>query len=140
MRRGVGVLPVVRLLVVLHVLLMVVGLLLLLLMVVRLRVVHGRAGACEAQHGVRVPTALVEHVLLLLMVVVLLLHVLLWLLLKVVRQVVLHLVVVVVYLIGRVWLQVLLIHRHAEVVRRRDRGRSRGRRWAPERLARVLLR
>lgn len=138
MRRGVGVLPVVRLLVVLHVLLMVVGLLLLLLMVVRLRVVHGRAGACEAQHGVRVPTALVEHVLLLLMVVVLLLHVLLWLLLKVVRQVVLHLVVV--YLIGRVWLQVLRIHRHAEVVRRRDSGRSRGRGWAPERLARVLLR
>lgn len=137
MGRRVGVLAVVRLLVVLHVLLLVVGLLLLLLMVVGLRVVHGRAGACEAQHGVRVPTALVEHVLLLLMVVVLLLHVLLWLLLKVVRQVVLHLVVVV-YLIGRVWLQVLLIHRHAEVVRRRDRSRGRG--WAPERLARVLLR
>jgi hypothetical protein len=130
----------VRLLVVLHVLLLVVGLLLLLLMVVvGLRVVHGRAGACEAQHGVRVPSALVEHVLLLLMVVVLLLHVLLWLLLKVVGKVVLHLMVVV-YLIGRVRLQVLLIHRHAEVVRRRDRGRSRGRGWAPERLARVLLR
>jgi hypothetical protein len=133
----VGVLPVVWLLVVLHVLLLVVGL--LLLVVVGLRVVHGRAGACEAQHGVGVPAALMEHVLLLLMVVLHVLLLLLWLLLKVVRKVVLHLMVVV-HLVGRVRLQVLLVHRHAEVVRRRGRRRSRRRGWAPERLASVLLR